>query len=100
MLRRFQKSGFGVTLAVLTSVIALCSMTQLMARYIVLHGASCGTERGGVVGQFYLWIMFLPFTLIGLALSCRADYGVRVSRCALVATGVAGVLLSMIPLLF
>jgi hypothetical protein len=87
-MNRFKQSGFGVTVAISVSSLALYRMTEAAVWYVKLRGATCGTGRMLVANDFFFSGFLMTFAFIGYAIACNSRYGITAARCAFV-SGVA-----------
>lgn len=87
-MRRFKQSGFGVTLALTASSIALFRMTEAAVLYVKIRRADCGTGGIVVANDFFFTMFLMAFAFIGYATACNSRFGVAAARCAVV-SGVA-----------
>jgi hypothetical protein len=66
-----QASGFGVTVAISVSSLALYRMTEAAVWYVKLRGATCGTGRMLVANDFFFSGFLMTFAFIGYAIACN-----------------------------
>lgn len=85
-MKRFKRSGFGVTVAVITALMAAYLSVVTTDTLVRLRGRMlCGNHLNSIYDQFNLAVFFVVIALVGCYIAYRSNYGGAVARCTTVA---------------
>ena len=84
-MKRFRRSGFGVTIALVNALMAAYLSVTTCIELIDLRGRMlCGNGVNSVYAQFNIAVFLIIAAILGWSIARKSGYGGSVARCAIV----------------